>query len=89
VVPDDLSVVGFDDVELCQWVSPELTTVRQPIAEMAREATRMVIEAGRDGVTPNPRVELATSIVVRQSTAPPRDAGGRAERRPSTRGVAR
>lgn len=89
VVPDDLSVIGFDDVDLCQWVSPELTTVRQPIAEMAREATRMVIEAARDGVTPNPRVELATSIVIRQSTAPPRDAAGRAERRATTRGVAR
>lgn len=71
-IPRDLSVVGFDDVELCQWVSPELTTVRQPIAEMAREATRMLIELARDGVAPNPRVELATSLVVRESTGAPR-----------------
>jgi len=70
-VPDDVSVVGFDDVELCQWVSPELTTVRQPLAEMAREATRMVIALSRDGVRPTPRLELATTVVVRQSTAPP------------------
>ncbi len=42
-IPDDLSVVGFDDVDLCEWVSPQLTTVRQPLIEMAREATRMVL----------------------------------------------
>lgn len=71
-IPDDLSVVGNDDVDLCQWISPQLTTVRQPLAEMAREATRMVIELSRGGVRPNPRVELATSVVVRASTAPPR-----------------
>jgi LacI family transcriptional regulator len=70
-IPDDLSVVGFDDVELCQWVSPQLTTVRQPLADMAREATRMVVELSRDGVQPASRLELATSVVVRQSTAPP------------------
>ncbi len=70
-IPDDLSVVGFDDVELCQWVSPQLTTVRQPLAEMAREATRMVIELARDGARATPRVELATTVIERESTAPP------------------
>lgn len=73
-VPQDLSVIGFDDVELCQWVSPQLTTVRQPLAEMAREATRMVIELAREGALPARRVELATSVVVRESTAAPRTA---------------
>ena len=73
-IPDDLSVVGFDDVELCQWVSPQLTTVHQPLAEMAREATRMVIERAREVSRPRPsqRIELATSVVVRDSTAAPR-----------------
>lgn len=71
-IPDDLSVVGFDDVELCQWVSPQLTTVHQPLTDMAREATRMVIELARDGARSPRRVELATSVVVRESTAPPR-----------------
>lgn len=69
-IPDDLSVIGFDDVELCQWISPPLTTVRQPLAEMAREATRMVIELARGGAAP-PRFELATEVVVRDSTAAP------------------
>lgn len=72
VVPDDLSVVGFDDVELCQWVSPQLTTVRQPLSEMAREATRIVIELARGGTRPNQRIELSSSLVVRESTAPAR-----------------
>lgn len=71
-IPEDLSVVGNDDVDLCQWISPQLTTVRQPLAEMAREATRTVIELSRGGVPPGARVELATSVVVRASTAPPR-----------------
>jgi len=72
-IPADLSVVGFDDVELCQWVSPQLTTVHQPLADMAREATRMVIDLARDGARPTRRVELATTVVVRESTAAPRN----------------
>ena len=71
-IPDDLSVVGFDDVELCEWVSPQLTTVRQPLIEMAREATRMVLDLGRDPSQATRRVELATSVIVRESTAAPR-----------------
>ncbi|MCL2736569.1 MAG: LacI family DNA-binding transcriptional regulator [Propionibacteriaceae bacterium] len=73
VVPDDLSVVGFDDVPLCQWVSPQLTTIRQPLADMAREATRILIEMAYRGIDPPRRkIELATSLVVRESTALPR-----------------
>ena len=67
-IPADLSVMGFDDVDLCQWVVPQLTTVRQPLSGMAREATRIVIEVARGGAILNPRVELATSVVVREST---------------------
>ena len=70
-IPTDLSVVGFDDVELCQWVSPPLTTVRQPLTEMAREATRMVLELSRNIDLPAPRIELATHLVIRASTGPP------------------
>ena len=39
-IPEDLSVVGFDDVPMAQWVSPPLTTMRQPLAEMATMATK-------------------------------------------------
>ena len=68
-IPDDLSVVGFDDLEMSAWVSPPLTTVAQPLAQMAAAATRMVLEpASGEGSN---RIELATSLVVRSSTAPP------------------
>ena len=71
-IPDDLSVVGFDDVELCQWVSPQLTTVHQPLADMASLATQMVVDLARNPSQSPRRVELATTVVVRESTAPPR-----------------
>jgi DNA-binding LacI/PurR family transcriptional regulator len=81
-IPRDLSVIGFDDVEIAQWASPPLTTLRQPLAEMAALAMRMVLERNAD--TFNQRVELATNLVVRHSTAPPRQrpAGSRLAARP-------
>ena len=71
-IPDDLSVVGFDDLPMSAWVSPPLTTIIQPLASMAAMATRTVLDllGGRIGKSSN-RVELTTSLVVRASTAPP------------------
>ncbi|MDR1825938.1 MAG: LacI family DNA-binding transcriptional regulator [Bifidobacteriaceae bacterium] len=69
-IPDDVSVVGFDDVPLCQWVSPQLTTVRQPLVEMGREATRIVADLAQGRALAAPRIELATALVVRASTGP-------------------
>jgi LacI family transcriptional regulator len=71
-VPDDLSVVGFDDLPTTRWAVPPLTTVRQPLADMARVALRSVERlAAGEGLDTN-RVELATELIVRESTAPPR-----------------
>jgi LacI family transcriptional regulator len=70
-IPEDLSVVGFDDVDLCQWVTPQLTTVRQPLAGMAAEATRLLLTLSRGDAIANPRVQLASELVVRDSTAAP------------------
>jgi LacI family transcriptional regulator len=70
-IPEDLSVVGFDDVDLCQWVTPQLTTVRQPLAAMAAEATRLVLALSRGDQVPKRRVQLASELIVRASTAPP------------------
>ncbi len=70
-IPDDLSVVGFDDLPISRWFSPPLTTVRQPLAEMGRTAAEM-LSAMIEGREPHARqVELATELVVRSSTAPP------------------
>lgn len=70
-VPEDLSVVGFDDLPLARWVGPPLTTVRQPLVEMAETAARLAVELGRGERPAATRVDLATSLVVRASTAPP------------------
>jgi LacI family transcriptional regulator len=70
-IPEDLSVVGFDDLPVDQWLSPPLTTVRQPLAEMGRVAADM-LGTLIDGLPlASRRVELATELVVRASTAPP------------------
>ncbi|MFJ7244668.1 LacI family DNA-binding transcriptional regulator [Kitasatospora sp. NPDC098652] len=71
-IPEDLSVVGFDDLPLARWVGPPLTTVRQPLTEMAEVATRLVIDLARGTRPGTRRVDLATSLVERSSTAPPR-----------------
>jgi LacI family xylobiose transport system transcriptional regulator len=70
-VPEELSVVGFDDLPLARWVGPPLTTVRQPLTEMAEVAARMVIDLARGNKPSTLRVDLATSLVERSSTAPP------------------
>ncbi|HKG50113.1 MAG TPA: LacI family DNA-binding transcriptional regulator [Actinomycetales bacterium] len=70
-VPDDLSVVGYDDLPIARWSSPALTTVHQPLKEMAEEATRLVLRLRAGEATPT-RMDLGVDLVVRQSTAPPR-----------------
>jgi LacI family transcriptional regulator len=69
-IPDDLSVVGFDDVPVACWVPPPLTTLRQPFVEMASLAVRVLLDP--EFAVRHPRLELATSLVVRASTGPPR-----------------
>jgi LacI family transcriptional regulator len=70
-VPEDISIVGFDDADAAQVVIPPLTTVRQPIEDMARLAVTMLrgLLEGQELATW--RVELGASLVVRESTAPP------------------
>jgi LacI family transcriptional regulator len=70
-VPDEVSVVGFDDIPVASMVSPPLTTVRQPLAEMGRVAATMLLTLIDGASLPSPRVELATALMVRGSCAPP------------------
>jgi LacI family transcriptional regulator, xylobiose transport system transcriptional regulator len=74
-IPQDVSVVGFDDLPLARWISPPLTTVRQPLTEMAEAAARLVLDLSRGRQPSTSRVDLATRLVERASTMPPR-AGG-------------
>ncbi|MGH9067654.1 MAG: LacI family DNA-binding transcriptional regulator [Acidimicrobiales bacterium] len=71
-VPEDLSVVGFDDTPEASIVSPTLTTVRQPLAEMGRMAVNLLARLLRREPFEALHIELATKLVVRGSTAPPR-----------------
>jgi LacI family transcriptional regulator len=70
-VPGDLSVTGFDDMEFATVVSPPLTTVRFPIADIGVEAGRHIIERLQGSTAPR-RIELPLEIALRQSAAPPR-----------------
>ena len=74
-VPDDLSVVGYDDIPQATWPTPALTTVHQPIREKGRLAARLLIDRIRSEASRHPLSELlATRLVVRGTTAPPRRA---------------
>ncbi|MDR7327436.1 MULTISPECIES: LacI family DNA-binding transcriptional regulator [Catenuloplanes] len=70
-VPDDLSVVGFDDLPVAALVEPPLTTVHQPLAEMATAATELALALGRGEPDTQPGLELATTLTIRGSTAAP------------------
>jgi len=64
-------VVGFDDLPAARWLTPELTTIRQPLQEMAAAGARLALSLAYGHAPESHRIELATSLVVRQSTAPP------------------
>ncbi|MDA3625577.1 LacI family DNA-binding transcriptional regulator [Saccharopolyspora oryzae] len=67
-VPEDISVAGFDDVAVAEHLSPALTTVRLPMAEMGEQALRLAL---KDPSARPRRRTTAHSLVVRESTAPP------------------
>jgi LacI family transcriptional regulator len=71
-IPEDLSLVGFDGTTLAEDAVPSLTSVSQPLHEMGRAALRAVLSQARGEELDSNRVELATQLVVRESTAPPR-----------------
>jgi DNA-binding LacI/PurR family transcriptional regulator len=72
-VPEELSVVGFDDLLLAAHTVPALTTLRMPIAEIVGQGVKLAIELGRDAsASREPRVtRFEPSLIVRQSTAAP------------------
>ena len=67
-IPDDLSIVGFDDTEEALIAVPALTTVRQPLAEMGRTAVSLLLRQLENRRFEPLRVELETKLVVRDST---------------------
>lgn len=69
-VPEDVSVVGFDDIRFARYTSPALTTIAQPKHALGREAMTMLIELLNDATVPPRKRVLAADLVVRGSTAP-------------------
>lgn len=69
-VPEDLSVVGFDDTILATMATPALTTVRQPLPDMGRVALRTLLRLAAGETLDSHHVELATNLVVRDSAGP-------------------
>jgi LacI family repressor for deo operon, udp, cdd, tsx, nupC, and nupG len=71
-IPLDLSVVGFDDIRFARYVDPPLTTVAQPMRQIGEGTVRLLPEILRGRDTPPESVTLPHTLVVRSSTAPPR-----------------
>lgn len=72
-VPGQLSIVGFDDIPMAAWEAFSLTTVRQPLADMARDAARRLIARIEESDDSEPsRVVFPTHLVQRATTASPR-----------------
>ncbi|WP_188195326.1 LacI family DNA-binding transcriptional regulator [Nonomuraea sp. SYSU D8015] len=71
-IPDDLSVIGFDDLPAIRRAIPPLTTIRQPLTEMAAAAATMLVTLARGEPLQQSRLELGTDLVIRGSTAPPK-----------------
>lgn len=70
-IAEDLSLVSYDDTLLATWATPKLTSVRQPLAEMGRHAVETAVLLHRGQQPEAHHIELATSLVIRDSTAPP------------------
>ncbi|MEU9993947.1 LacI family DNA-binding transcriptional regulator [Streptomyces sp. NPDC050848] len=73
-IPQDISLVGYDDIPVAQELRPRLTTVRVPLEEMGRQAVRVALNGGDEDDWRAPttgRLRLGTHIVVRDSVAPP------------------
>lgn len=70
-VPEDLSVAGFDDIEMSRYITPALTTVRVHQYEMGMEAGKRLLDLIRGEVTKPLKIVLSTELVIRKSTAAP------------------
>jgi LacI family transcriptional regulator len=69
-LPQDLSIMGFDDVPAAKYIIPELTTVAQPIYDMGEAAAATLIRHMQDSSLPLETIQLPTKLIVRKSTAP-------------------
>ncbi len=71
-IPDDISVIGFDDIPQAALVRPALTTINQPLEKMGQVATQILLDLLHDPEKKVDRIELPTHLIVRDSCASPR-----------------
>jgi LacI family transcriptional regulator len=74
-IPDELSIVGFDDSAYATVVHPALTTVRQPLAEIGTTAVDLLVRLIRKETVDTLHLEPLTRLVVRETTSTPRERG--------------
>ncbi|MGV8896960.1 MAG: LacI family DNA-binding transcriptional regulator [Rhodoglobus sp.] len=72
-VPEHLSLVGYDDTYVASWANPPLTSVYQPLQDIGRVALRTIQQLDAGDQLDSHHIELATRLIVRESTAPPSD----------------
>jgi LacI family transcriptional regulator len=75
-IPDDISVVGFDNIPQSAMINPSLTTVQQPLEQMGRVATQMLLGILKDPKKDVGRIELPTELIVRNSSSAPKNGTG-------------
>jgi DNA-binding LacI/PurR family transcriptional regulator len=83
-VPQDVSVVGFDDIKEAAYQTPSLTTVRQPLHYMGTSAADILLRQLRKPASVPAEVAVAPELVIRESTGPPRNRIAKAKARPSS-----
>src|SRR5271170_5257185 len=82
-VPADISLVGFDDIQLAGYYDSPLTTIHQPTREMGRLAMETLLALFADP-SPEHNIKVRGELIVRQSTAPPKEAHLTVGRAPAT-----
>ena len=68
-IPDDYSVIGYDDVEMCQYVAPQLTTIAQPIFELGQTTANQLLDRIANPQQPWEEHHLPVKLIERNSTA--------------------
>jgi len=71
-VPEDVSVIGFDDIKAAAFTLPRLTTINQPLEEIGRIATQSLLNRLHNTVSPRDEIVVEPKLVVRESTGPAR-----------------
>jgi LacI family transcriptional regulator len=66
-IPEDVALVGFDDVPIATYADPQLTTIRQPIARLGFNAVEILIDLIENGIKPNRRIIMDTELIIRDS----------------------